>query len=75
MSALRAATRRYNQTAAKHEEARLEVIAAAIEALKSGDSPTAVAEQSPFTPAYVRQLARKQGIPPAPTGRKPKVKP
>lgn len=74
MSTLKAATRRYNQTATRHEEARKEVIAAAIEALKAGDSPTAVAEESPFTPAYVRRLAREEGIPPAPTGRKPKVK-
>lgn len=74
MSTLTAATRRYHQTAARHEEARKEVIAAAVEALKAGDSPTEVAEQSPFTPAYVRRLARDHGIPPAPTGRKPKVK-
>ncbi len=74
MSALTAATRRYRQTAAKHEEARKEVIAAAVEALKAGDSPTEVAEQSPFTPAYVRRLARDHDIPPAPTGRKPRVK-
>jgi hypothetical protein len=72
MTDLAAATRRYNHTAAKHEEARQDVIAAAVAALKAGDTPTEVAEQSPFTPAYVRRLAREHGIPPAPTGRKPK---
>ncbi len=72
MSALIAATRRSRDTLAKHEKARQEVIAAAVAARRSGDTPTEVAEQSPFTPAYVRRLARDHDIPPAPTGRKAK---
>lgn len=73
LRALSAATRRYRQTASKHQEARVEAVGAALAALRAGDEPAAVAAESPFTPAYIRRLAREAGIPPAATGRKPRA--
>ena len=69
--ALSAATRRYRRTEAAHEEARQEVINAVIAALRDGVGPTEVERLSPFTSAYIRKLARENGIPPAPPGLKP----
>lgn len=67
---LSAATRRYRRTEAAHEEARLGAIAAALAALRAGVSPTEVERLSPFSAAYVRKLARDEGIPPAAPGPK-----
>jgi hypothetical protein len=69
-SALAAATRRYERTEAAHEEARREAIEAVLAALRGGVGPTEVERLSPFTAAYVRKLARENGIPPAPPGPK-----
>jgi len=69
---LAAATRRYQRTEAAHDAARHEVTAAVVAALKGGLTPTEVVRLSPFTPAYVRRLARENGIPPAGPGPKPK---
>lgn len=67
---LTAATRRYERTEAAHETARQEVIAAALAALRAGITPTEVERLSPFTSAYIRRIARADGIPPAPPGPK-----
>ncbi|MEU4291051.1 hypothetical protein AB0E63_22740 [Kribbella sp. NPDC026596] len=67
---LTAATRLYRQTESAHEAARQAVIAAALAALREGVTPNEVEELSPFTSAYVRRLARAEGIPPAPPGPK-----
>jgi hypothetical protein len=68
MAALKAATRRYRRTEAAHETARTEAIYAVVEALRAGHRPTDVTAESPFEAAYVRRLARKNGIKP---GKKP----
>lgn len=64
------ATRLYRQTESAHKAAQQGVIAAALAALRAGVTPNEVAELSPFTSAYVRRLARAEGIPPAPPGPK-----
>ncbi len=65
-----AATRRYQRTEAAHEEARRAVIDAALAALRAGIGPSEVERLSPFTAAYLRKLARGEGIPPAAPGLK-----
>jgi hypothetical protein len=67
---LAAATRRYRQTEAAHEQARQATIAAVLNALRGGVGPAEVERLSPFTGAYIRKLAREHGIPPAPPGPK-----
>lgn len=67
---LAAATRRYRRTEAAHEEARLAAIAASLAALRAGVGPAEVERLSPFTGAYLRKLAREEGIPPAAPGPK-----
>ena len=54
---LRAATRRYRDTAADHNAAREAAIAAVLAALRAGDGPSEVERLSPFTAAYVRRAA------------------
>lgn len=68
------ATRLYRQTESAHEAARQAVIAASLAALRAGVTPNEVEQLSPFTTAYVRKLARAEGIPPAPRGPKPKAR-
>ena len=68
--ALIAATRRYQRTEAAHEEARREAIDAVIAALRAGLGPTEVERLSPFTGAYIRKVARENGVPPAAPGPK-----
>jgi hypothetical protein len=63
--AVREATSRYRETEEAHGKARDEVVTAVIEALKDGERPTDVTAWSPFTPAYVRRIARENGIEPA----------
>ncbi|GGQ67134.1 hypothetical protein [Couchioplanes azureus] len=71
---LAAATRRYRDSEAAHEEARQQVIEAALEALRANITPTEVEKLSPFTGAYIRRLAREKGIPPAARGPKRSTK-
>lgn len=61
-------TRRYRETEQEHERSRQAVITAVVNALKFGKRPTDVVEHSPFTAAYVRKLARDNGIEPAKKG-------
>jgi hypothetical protein len=67
---LAAATRRYKRTETAHADARQEAIDAVIAALRAGVGPTEVERLSPFTGAYIRKLARANGIKPAPPGPK-----
>ena len=67
---LEAATRRYRKTASDHEKARDETIAAVLTALREGVTPVEVERLSPFTGAYIRRMARENGIPPAAPGPK-----
>ncbi|MBF8192571.1 hypothetical protein ITP53_44205 [Nonomuraea sp. K274] len=68
ITALDDSTRRYRETEQAHEDARQAVIADALAALRAGKRPTDVVEHSPFTAAYVRKLARDNGIEPAKKG-------
>lgn len=65
LEALRKATRRYRKTEAAHDAARTEAIYTVVEALRAGCRPTDVVSESPFEAAYVRRLARKNGIKPS----------
>lgn len=69
---LTAATGQYEATEAAHERARTEALVAVVAALKAGAEPTKVADASPFTAAYVRKIARENGIAPARRGIKSK---
>jgi hypothetical protein len=68
-----AATERYRTTEAAHETARLDAIAAVLTALRADIGPAEVARLSPFTDAYVRKLARDNGVPPAAPGPKRRI--
>jgi len=68
LEALKRATRRYRKTEAAHEAARTEAIYQVVEALRAGVRPTDVTNASPFEAAYVRRLARKNGINPTTKG-------
>jgi hypothetical protein len=62
------ATARYRETEQAHAEARDNAIAAVVAALRAGQRPTDVTAASPFTAAYVRRIARENGIEPATRG-------
>ncbi|WTW96565.1 hypothetical protein OG216_25785 [Streptomycetaceae bacterium NBC_01309] len=64
-AALDLATARFRDTEAAYEAARRDAVAAAVEALRAGIRPVDVAAHSPFNVAYVRKLARENGIRPA----------
>lgn len=72
LTALDQSTRRYRKTEAAHEESRKAVVLDVIAALKAGKRPTDVVKHSPFTDAYVRRIARENGIEPSPRGGRPK---
>ena len=62
MTNLDKATARYRETEEAHKDARTEAVAAVLEALRAGKRPTEVTNRSPFTAAYVRRIARENGI-------------
>lgn len=66
------ATRKYVRAKEAYESARKEVVEAVVAALVAGERPTDVAAASPFTPAYVRRLAKERGVEGAPPGPKPR---
>jgi hypothetical protein len=70
MTKLDKATERYREAKDAFEEARMEAVMAVVDALRAGERPTDVTERSPFTPAYVRRVARDNGIEPAKPGPK-----
>jgi len=63
LEALERDTRRYYETEAAHDQSRQAVTDSVLRALRARKQPTEVAGKSPFTEVYVRQLARKHGIP------------
>lgn len=65
-----AATRRYERTEMAHQDARQQAIQAVLAALRVGIGPTEVERLSPFTSAYIRKIARENGVPPATPGPK-----
>ncbi|WP_154080457.1 hypothetical protein [Streptomyces mobaraensis] len=70
MQVLDQATRHYRDTEEAHEAARQQAVEAVLTALRAGKRPTDVADRSPFSPAYVRRIARENGIAPARPGPK-----
>ncbi|CNE45262.1 Uncharacterised protein [Mycobacterium tuberculosis] len=68
LQALDASTRRYRRTEKAHDESRKAAIADVVAALRAGARPTDVTERSPFTPSYVRTIAREHGIEPRKKG-------
>lgn len=68
LAAIDDATRRYRRTEKAHDESREAVKTAVLTALRAGERPTDVAKRSPFTDAYVRRLARENGIEARPRG-------
>lgn len=70
MTKLDKATARYRETEAAHDESREAATEAVVEALRAGERPTDVTARSPFTAAYVRRIARDNGIEPARPGPK-----
>jgi hypothetical protein len=69
---LRTASTRYVKTGRAHDAAQVALMAVVAAALLEGVSPTEVVELSRFSAAYVRRIARENGIPPAKLGRKPR---
>ena len=71
---LTTATRKYERAKTRLDEAKTEVIAAMVAALRAGETPTDVAKNAPFTAAYIRRIAREHGVDPSPPGPKPRRK-
>lgn len=71
MTKLDKATARYRETEAAHSAARDAAVEAVVNALEAGERPTDVTARSPFTAAYIRRIARENGIEPAKPGPKP----
>lgn len=62
MEKLAQATAHYRETEQAHKDARTEAVIAVVDALRAGKRPTEVTNRSPFTAAYVRRIARENGI-------------
>ncbi|MFD3594373.1 hypothetical protein ACFWU5_16740 [Nocardia sp. NPDC058640] len=62
---LREASQNFVRLSEQTEEARQEVFQQILSALRNGQRPVDVADASPFKEAYVRRLARANGIDPA----------
>jgi hypothetical protein len=65
-------TRRFRRTEKAHDMQRDATVAAVIAALQAGARPTDVAEHSPFSDRYVRDVARTHGLAPRRKGSPPK---
>ncbi len=64
-AALDLATARFRETEAAHEAARQDAVGAVVDALRAGIRPADIVAHSPFTAAFVRRIARENGIQPA----------
>ena len=62
MTKLDQATEQYGDAKDAFDEARTEAVTAVVDALRAGNRPTEVTKRSPFTAAYVRRIARDNGI-------------
>ncbi|GAA0853358.1 hypothetical protein ACFQVD_26665 [Streptosporangium amethystogenes subsp. fukuiense] len=69
--ALRTATRKYHRTEKAHEDARKEVTAAIVEALRGGVRPAQVEDDGPFKGPYIRRIRDEHGIPAFKKGKDP----
>ncbi len=65
-------TTRLRRVETEREKLRDRATELVVASLRKQVPPTRVAEQSPFSSAHVRKLARDHGIPPAPPGIKPR---
>jgi hypothetical protein len=70
---LRRASAKYLKTGQEHDATQEALVAVVVAALRQGLTPTEVVELSPYSPAYVRKIARQHEIPAAPLGRKPRT--
>ena len=61
---LRRASEQYREADERLEQARQALIEAVVEALRANIPPTEVVELSAFSPAHVRVIARRYGLPP-----------
>lgn len=68
-------TRRFRRTGKAHDKQRTATVAAVVAALQAGALPTDVAEHSPFSDRYVRNLAREHGLAPRRKGAPPNPSP
>ena len=59
------ASEQYREAEQRFDQTRQALVDAVVEALLAGVPPTEVVDLSPFSPAYVRVIAREHGIPPA----------
>lgn len=71
LAAVDRTTEEYLRTKQEHETARAASIKAALHALRIQAGPAEVARRSPFEAAYLRRIAREQGIPPAREPKRP----
>lgn len=65
MDAVKSTARRWRSADKARDRARDEHFAAVLAALRVGELPTEVYEESPFTATHLRGLARDADIPPA----------
>lgn len=70
MTKLDEAAAQYRRAKQALDDARETAAKAVAEALRAGQRPTDVTARSPFTAAYVRQIARAHDIEPAKPGPK-----
>jgi hypothetical protein len=71
LARLDAETRRFRRTSKAHDKQRDATVAAVVAALRAGALPTDVADHSPFSDRYVRNLARAHGLGPRRKGMPP----
>jgi hypothetical protein len=71
---LRRASAKYLKTGQERDAAQEALVAVVVAALRQGLTPTEVVELSPYSPAYIRKIARQHQIPAAPLGRKSRTK-
>lgn len=62
MTKLDQATEQYGEAKNAFDDARTDAVTAVVDALRAGNRPTEVTKHSPFTAAYVRRIARDNGI-------------
>lgn len=67
---LREVTAQFKELERQLDELREKAGPLVVSLLKAGEPPTEVADLSPFSTAWVRNLARANGIPPASRGRR-----
>lgn len=75
LAALAAVKARLHKLDTERERLRDQAKELIIQASRGDATPTEVADQSPFTPAYTRRIARAAGVEPGKPGMKPRKRP